>query len=146
MRGYASVTHNEATKNHPGGIEDSRSTEKETRMYSKSDDPHFDGLNCLKIYLKKLNPKCEALFQYPKRYFLPEEQVWYEKKPCACLLRIYSNHCVQATAITLWSDVQVPSWHVMVISGHHSEASLKSYNAPASSDQLKACSDVLPVL
>ncbi|KAJ7363213.1 hypothetical protein OS493_011494 [Desmophyllum pertusum] len=36
-------------------------------MYSTSEDPLFDGLNCLKIYLQKLNPKSEALFQYPKR-------------------------------------------------------------------------------
>lgn len=60
------MTHYEATKNHPGGIEDISSVEKEASMYSTSEDPLFDGLTCLKNYLQKLNPACEALFQYPK--------------------------------------------------------------------------------
>ena len=51
-REFVSMTHvDEATKNHPGGIEDTNSTEK---------DPLFDGLNCVKIYLQKWNPKSEA--------------------------------------------------------------------------------------
>ena len=61
----------------------------------------------------------------------------------ASLLRIYTNHSVRATAITLWSDAQVPSRHIMAISGHRSEASLKSYNTRPSSEQLRACSDIL---
>ena len=75
------MTHDEATKNHPGGIEDISSVEKEARMYSASEDPLFDGLNCLKNYIQKLNPNCEAFFQYPKRAVKPEDDVWYEKKP-----------------------------------------------------------------
>ena len=84
-------------------------------------------------------------------------QVWYSNKPLgvnrlagmmqeisklASLSRIYTNHSVKATAITLWSDAQVPAWHIMAISGHHSEASLKNYARP-SSQQLRACSDIL---
>ena len=157
-REYASMTHDEATKNHPGGIEDISSVEKEARMYSTSEDPLFDGLNCLKNYIQKLNPNCEAFFQYPKRAVKPEDDVWYENKPLgvnkldgmmkeisklASLSRIYTNHSVRATAITLWSDAQVPSRHIMAISGHRSEASLKSYNTRPSSEQLRACSDIL---
>ena len=66
-REYVSMTHDEATKNHPGGIDDVNSMEKEARMYSTSDNQLLDGLTCLKMYLQKLNPKCEALFQYPKK-------------------------------------------------------------------------------
>ena len=80
-REYVSMTHDEATKNHPGGIDDVSSVEKEARMYSTSDDQLFDGLNCLKMYLQKLNPRCEALFQYPKRAVTKEDQVWYDNKP-----------------------------------------------------------------
>ena len=83
-REFVSMTHDEATKNHPGGIEDTNSTEKEARMYSTSKDPLFDGLNCLRIYLQKLNPKSEVLFQYPKRSVMLEEQVRYENKPLGC--------------------------------------------------------------
>ena len=80
-REYVSMTHDEATKNHPGGIDDVSSVEKEARMCSTSDDQLFDGLNCLKMYLQKLNPRCEALFQYPKRAVTKEDQVWYDNKP-----------------------------------------------------------------
>ena len=157
-REYVSMTHDEATKNHPGGIDDVSSVEKEARMYSTSDDQLFDGLNCLKMYLQKLNPRCEALFQYPKRAVTKEDQVWYDNKPLgvnklpgmmkeisklASLSKIYTNHSVRATAITLWSDRQVPSRHIMAISGHRSEASLRNYNARPSSEQLRACSDIL---
>ena len=157
-REYVSMTHDEATKNHPGGIDDVSSVEKEARMYSTSNDQLFDGLSCLKMYLLKLNPRCDALFQYPKRNVTQEDQVWYDNKPLginklaammkdisklASLSRIYTNHSVRATAITLWSVAQVPSRHIMAISGHRSEASLRSYNARPSSEQLRACSDVL---
>lgn len=152
------MTHDEATKNHSGGIEDISSVEKEARMYSTSEDPLFDGLNCLKNYLQRLNPACEALFQYPKRAVKPEDKVWYDNKPLgvnkiegmmkeisklASLSRIYTNHSVRATAITLWSNAQVPSRHIMAISGHRSEASLRNYNTRPSSEQLRACSDIL---
>ena len=80
-REYVSVTHKEATKNHPGGIDNLSSVEKEARMYSTSDDQLFDGLNCLNMYLQKLNPRCEALFQYPKRAVTQKDQVWYDNKP-----------------------------------------------------------------
>ena len=60
----------------------------------------------------------------------------------ASLSRIYTNHSVRATAITLWSDAQVPSRHIMAISDHRSEASLKSYNTRPSSEQLRAYSDI----
>ena len=117
-REYASMTHDEATKNHSGGMKDVSSMEKEARMYSTSDDPLFDGINCLKMYLHKLNPQCDALFQYPKQNLTQENQVWYDNKPLgvnklaammkdiserAYLSRIYTNHSIRATAITLWS-------------------------------------------
>ena len=157
-REYVSMTHDEATKNHPGGIDDVASVEKEARMYSTSNDQLFDGLNCLRMYLQKLNPHCEALFQYLKGAATQEDQVWYDNKPLgvhklagmmkdlsklASLSKIYTNHSVRATAITLWSDAQVPSRHIMAISGHRSEASLRNYNARPSSEQLRACSDIL---
>ena len=118
-REYVLMTHDEATKNHPGGIDDVNSMEKEARMYSTSDNQLLDGLTCLKMYLQKLNPKCEALFQYPKRNEKQDEHVWYENRPLgvhklagmmkeisqlACLSKVYTNHSVRATAITLLSN------------------------------------------
>ena len=61
----------------------------------------------------------------------------------ASLSRIYTNHSVRATAITLWSDAQVPSRHIMAISAHRREAILRNYNARPSGEQLRACSNIL---
>ena len=84
--------------------------------------------------------------------------MWYDNKPLgvkklggmvkdlsklASLSKIYTNHSVRVTVITLWSDAQVPSRNIVAISGHRSEASLRNYNARPSSDQLRACSDIL---
>ena len=123
-REYVSMTHHEATKNHPGRINNIASLEKEARMYLISNDHLLDGLNCLKMYLQKTNPHCEVFFQYPKWSATQEVQVWYENKllgvnklggmmkdlsKVASLSKIYTNHSVRASAITLWSDARVPS-------------------------------------
>ncbi|KAK3705942.1 hypothetical protein QZH41_001259 [Actinostola sp. cb2023] len=162
---YASMTHDETTKNHQGGLSDQQTNEKDARMYSTSDDPNLDGLKCLKKYIGKLNPGCKAFFQYPKRSMTSndvktneDEEVWYENRPLgvnrlggmmkeisklAGLSKLYTNHCVRATAITVWSNAQVPTRHIMAISGHRNEASLKSYNSRPSSEQLQNCSNIL---
>lgn len=111
---------------------------------------------------QELSPEVKSClrstFQYPKRTVKSEDKVWYDNKPLgvnkiegmmkeisklASLSRIYTNHSVRATAITLWSNAQVPSRHIMAISGHRCEASLRNYNTRPSSEQLRACSDIL---
>ena len=61
----------------------------------------------------------------------------------ARLSNIYTNHCVRATAITLWSNAGISNRHIMAISGHRSEQSLVSYNSRPSTSQLHNCSQVL---
>ena len=154
---YATMTHDEASKNHPGGFCDQESYEKLGRMY-KTDDPN-DGFTSLQLYLAKINPKCDAFFQFPKRNWThPSDAVWYENRVlgvnklgnmmkelslAAKLSRVYTNHCVRATAITLWSNAGLANRHIMAISGHRNEQSLKSYNSRPSSNQLQQCSNVL---
>ena len=155
-RSFVTMTHDELTKNHPGGIVDIRSYEKLARMYETSSPT--DGYKALKTYLSKLNPKCDALFQYPKRNWQPNDTVWYENRPLgvnklanlmkeiskeAKLSRIYTNHCVRSTAITLWSEEGLSNRQIMAISGHRNESSLRSYHSRPSSSSLQQCSDVL---
>lgn len=156
---YARMNVDEATKNHPGGIQDVQSSQKEGRMYSTSSDINLDGLACLKKYIAKRNPKCSAFFQFPKRNHVDEtDEVWFENRAlginklgsmmkeiseAAHLSKKYTNHSVRATAITLWSDAQIPSRHIMNISGHRNEESIKHYNTRPSTEQLRLCSDVL---
>jgi hypothetical protein len=108
----------------------------------------------IKLYLSKLNPKIDAFFQYPKKNWEPTEQVWYEARAIgvnkldtmmktiseiAGLSRIYTNHSVRATAITLWSNAGVPNHHIMAISGHRNDQSLAHYNTRPSTAKLHNC-------
>ena len=155
-REFATMTHDECTKNHPGGVKDVESFEKLGRMYKTSSA--LDGYTALKVYLSKLNPDCSAFFQYPKRKWQPTDAIWFENRPLgqnklskmmkeisqeAGLSQQYTNHSVRATAITLWSNAGLSNRQIMAISGHKNEASLRSYNSRPSTNQLQQCSDVL---
>jgi hypothetical protein len=126
-RQYATLTHDELSKNHPGEFDDTESFEKYGRMYRATDNPS-DGYNALEPYISKLNPHCSAFFQFPKRKGSAIDSVWYENRPLgvnklgvmmreiseeAKLSSIYTNLCVRATAITLWSDAGLENRHIM---------------------------------
>ena len=153
---YATMAHDELTKNHPGGLSDSSSAEKYARMYETEEAN--DGFKALRLYLSKLNPNCEAFFQTPRKNWSYDDSVWFEARPvgvntldammksiseAASLSQIYTNHCVRATAITLWSNAGIPNRHIMAISGHRNEQSLAHYNTRPSTSQLRNCSEVL---
>ncbi|KAK3721649.1 hypothetical protein QZH41_003672 [Actinostola sp. cb2023] len=119
---YAIMSHQERTKNHQGGLNDRPSDEILTRLYSANTPG--DAYSCLKLYTSKLNPEQEAFFQRPKSPFKSTDSVWYENKPLgvnklatmmkdistgAGLSKIYTNHSVRATTITLLSDSSVPN-------------------------------------
>ena len=155
-RNYATMTNDEATKNHPGGIADVPSTEKLARMYET--DEVNDGYKALKLYMSKLNPETESFFQYPRKNWSFDDNIWYEARPvgvnsldsmmkniskAASLSQLYTNHSVRATAITLWSNAGIPNRHIMAISGHRNEQSLAHYNTHPSTSQLRSCSEVL---
>ena len=153
---FMTMMHDETTTNHPGGISEAESFEKNGRMYKTSSPT--DGYSALEVFLTKLNPECDAWFQYPKRNWRPCDQVWYENRPVgknklalfmketskeAGLTRGYTNHSVRATAITLWANAGLTDREIMAISGPRSEASWRSYHNQPSVEQLRKCSDVL---
>lgn len=156
-RKFATMTHDEASKNHPGGLNDTKSQEKEARMYES--EAENDGYKALELYLKKINPKSTAFFQYPKRNGISgDDEVWYEARPIgvnsldnmmkmiskeAGLSKVYTNHSVRSTGITLWTEAGVENRHIMAISGHRSEQSLAHYNSRPSTSQLHRCSSIL---
>ena len=74
-----SMTHDESMKNHPGGVSDVESFEKNARMYKTSSKT--DGYTGLEVFPSKLHPECEALFQYPKRNWRQTDKICYENRP-----------------------------------------------------------------
>ena len=99
---------------YPGGLKDKSSFEKTARMYETESDT--DGYRALGLYISKLNPKCEALFQLPRRDWngAVVHNIWYENRPLgvntlgsmmkeiitkAILSKVYTNHWVRAMAI-----------------------------------------------
>jgi len=117
---YATMAQDEASKTHQGGLSDNTASfETLGRMY-QTEQPN-DGYNALRLYLEELNPECSAFFQYPKRSWKrPQEGVRFENRclgvnklgdmmkilsKAANLSKIYANHSVRATAITLWCNL-----------------------------------------
>ncbi|KAK3704224.1 hypothetical protein QZH41_007844 [Actinostola sp. cb2023] len=72
-RNYATMAHDEASKNHPGGLKDVNSSEKEARLYETEEQN--DGFKALQLYLAKINHDSTAFFQYPKKNWKYDEQV-----------------------------------------------------------------------
>ena len=56
---FVTMTHDETTKNHPGGISEVESFEKNGRMYKTNSQ--VDVYSALEFFLTKLNPECDAL-------------------------------------------------------------------------------------
>jgi hypothetical protein len=93
-------------------------------------------------YISKLNPKCEVLWQTPKDFVYEGDTIWYNNSPVGKYLlglmmtniakggqlsRHYTNHSIRATNIVIMDESAFESRHIMTVSGHKSEASLKSY-------------------
>ena len=150
------MVHSVHTKNHQGGIAEKSSHESLTRLYSTGEIG--DSYWCLSKYVQKLNPQQPAFFQRPSPKAKESDMTWYVNSPLvvntlatmmkeisfgAGLSQMYTNHSVRATAITLWSNANVPSRHIMSILGHANEQSISSYNARPSVQQLKNCANII---
>ena len=61
----------------------------------------------------------------------------------AKLSKKYTKHCIRATAITALDQAGCVSRHIMSVSGHRSEASIKSYSRKTSTDQKRKMSETL---
>ena len=61
----------------------------------------------------------------------------------AKLSKKYTKHCIRATAITALDQAGCVSRHIMSVSGHRSEASIKSYSRKTSTDQKRKVSETL---
>jgi len=102
-------------------------------------------IRCVKSYLKyvsKLHPDNMAFWQQPSDSYDDISSVWYTKTPIgknnlstmmvkisklSKLSRIYTNHSIRATSITEMDEAGIDTQHIMRVSGHKSESSIKHY-------------------
>ena len=157
---YATLSHETKTKTEQGGIQsmvaESKTTEK--RMYATGTD--LCPVKLLKHLINKSDPKSTHLFtQYLTEAVVnPDRNIWFSQKSLA--KRTFSNflgdictaagvsthytpHCLRATAIQHLNDQGFQSRHIMFMSSHKSEASLKSYSRQVSVQQKKVLSESL---
>ena len=151
-REYVCLKYLDHQKNHPG---DSGDTEEKPVMYG-TDGPHCP-LAAMKKYLSKLNPKCEAFFQRPKKT-IKNDNIWYDNMPLgvntlgnlmksmsteAKLSRTYTNHSLRSTVLHVLNKSEKYSDRVICsLSGHKNPSSLRSYCKP-SDGQRRSMSDTL---
>ena len=92
-------------------------------------------------YVRRLNPKGVSLFQ--KAGPSPINGMYYDNASVGHnklgtfmteisrmtkLSREYTNHSCRATTVHVLDEAQVPSRHIMSVTGHMSESSLKTYS------------------
>ena len=95
-------------------------------------------------YVSKLNPDCPAFWQKPKEK-APDnpEEPWFCNIPVgintlnkkmkdiskeAGCSKVYTNHCLRATCVTVLDHSGFKNRDIMTVSGHHSEQSIKHYS------------------
>ncbi|XP_062598942.1 uncharacterized protein LOC134260397 [Saccostrea cucullata] len=154
-REYVTVKERQ-TKNHRGDdLQDMSS--KQGRMYDKPGDPRCPVLS-FKKYIGKLHPENPNFWQRPMKRKYEEKESWYENTAVgknilysfmanlskeAILSKIYTNHCIRATSITTLDHEGVEARHIMGLSGHRCESSIKSYSSKLSEAKTREMSEIL---
>ena len=153
-REYAEFDINEATKNHQNF--DDRTQKQLMYATGKVNCP----VNCLKFYISKLDPTANSLYCKPiiRKSFSADDNVWYTAVPIGKntlgnymkiissklkLSQSYTNHSIRATVVTLLSRTGFESREIMRLTGHKSEASLRSYDKENSAERKREISDTL---
>ena len=136
----------ELTKNHREGDKESSSG----YMPENPCDP-LCPVKSFKLYLSKLHPTCDKLWQRPRDSFLENETSWYCNVPvgqktlsafmtniCKALnISKYTNHSIRATGATLLSRSRFNNAQIMAVTGHKSCSSLAVYQRVNDEEKLQ---------
>ncbi|XP_041352905.1 uncharacterized protein LOC121371234 [Gigantopelta aegis] len=151
---FIEMTHCEITKNHRGDLKDA--VEPKKRIYSTNSV--YCPVSSFKIYKSKMNQNNPSFYQQPKQSVSESDSVWYTSRPigkniiasfvkeickAANIEKVYTNHCLRATAVTLLSHAGLENREICKITGHRTDESLKSYSLESSSVQKRAYSQIL---
>ena len=148
---FITCTKTERIKNNQGG-------DKQSEQDYSTNEVYGPAVDIFKFFLSKLNPKCDRLFQYPVNAFSISKNVWFAEKPIgkntlgnmmqrisekSGLSKIYTCHCVRASAITALFQAGISPERIITITKHKNTSSLNHYVSGMSSDQKEECSSVL---
>ena len=113
-----------------------------------------------RLYRSKLHEDLPYLWQRPKQgYIHYNDKVWYDRQHIGkdqlerfmkhlskeiCLSSLeYTNHSIRATCITLLDNAQFEARHIIAVTGHKAESSIKKYSRNCSSAKKREMSDAL---
>ena len=117
----------------------------------------------LKLLLSKTSPNATSLFNHCAKEAIRDvnQKIWYTDKSvkkyqftkfmcdisrnAKCKQR-YTAHCLRATSIQALSDAGVELRHIMFMSGHRNEGSIRSYSRECASSQELVISKTLSSL
>ena len=160
---YATLSHETKQKNWQGGI-DKTDAPKEKRMYAVPNSEKYCPVKALSDFISKTDPNASSLFNRCSKPALSspnDEPIWYTDTPIkhyqftrfmhdisknAKCSTTYTAHCLRATAIQEMNDAGLELRHIMHMSGHKNEASVRSYNRDCSMQQKKKMSNTLASL
>lgn len=110
-------------------------------------------------YISKLNPTCDLLFQTPKaKTPQNDEEPWYKNSPVgqtqlgkmmsiiskeAELSKIYTNHCLRSTCISILDSNGFANRDICSVSGHQNESSITSYVGRVSDNKKQSMSSAI---
>ena len=129
-RHYIEKSIDELTKNHSG-----ENDAQESGLIYETGSPRCP-VKSSRLYLNHLNPKIDELFQRPKSGIpVVPGGPWYDAQvlgvnTLANMMKNISldaNHCIRATSVTILDDCGIEARHIMTVSGHRSESSIRSY-------------------
>ncbi|XP_062607914.1 uncharacterized protein LOC134269726 [Saccostrea cucullata] len=144
-------TKDEKTKNHQDDSEKS----SDGRMYEIKDSDRCPVRSFVK-YLRRLSPHCPRLFQQPRS--VPKDNTYYcnipvghnelgqyMKRICvsAGINVLYTNHSCRATTVSVLDSANIPSRHIMSVTGHKAESSLKTYSGKTNENTKKVMSQII---
>ena len=124
-------------------------------MYAM-DDEEDCPVKSLKLYLSKLNPACESLFQRSNIASNPVQ--WYDRVPVgkvtlgefmgklsleAGCSQHYTNHCIRASTITVLKHSGVSESDICSVTGHKCKESIKQYCKEPSDVRKRELSTIL---
>ena len=106
-----------------------------------------------------LSRRASTCFKDPRRQFDESDEVWYDNMVVgqltlgdemkklsieAKLSCVSTNHSIRATTITILDECGYEARHIMALSGHRSESSIRSYASQTSLSTKRKTSETLP--